>query len=283
MSPPGIPTKPRRTVWRRARRRAKRALARTAAVLSPPFYLAWMGIVWRTSRRVDHGLGALLLERAGRGRLVLLMWHEEIFAAPYAYARMGIRAHVLVSQSGIGEFAAQISKACGHAVSRGGSSRRGARFRPTAIRSAIRWMRKREDGVFATPVDGSHGPRYRMKPGSLLIARACDAPVVCVRVWFRHCIRLPTWDRAVLPLPFGEIHIYGSESRPLPVDAGNRADLETFRVSRERELIDLTLRSHADTRTQVPARLAKPPPSPPIPQRIAADPGREKPTRSHSA
>ncbi|HJO25533.1 MAG: DUF374 domain-containing protein [Myxococcota bacterium] len=273
----------RRTIWRRARRYGKRTFAGTAGALAPSLYRAWMGFVWHTSRRVDHGLDALLAEWAGSGRLVLLMWHEEIFAAPYVYARLGIRAHVLVSRSGIGEFAARISKACGHAVSRGGSSRRGSRFRPTAIRGAIRWMRERDDGVFATPIDGSHGPRYRMKPGSLLVARACGARVVCVRVWFQRCIRLPTWDRAVLPLPFGEIHTYGGEPRPLPIDSGNRDELEAFRVSSERELVDLTVRSHADTGTPVPARLAGPPSSPSAPQRRAAHAGRKKSTRSHSA
>lgn len=257
MPPLGAPPTRRRPAWRRARRAGKRALTRTAGVLAPPLYRAWMGLVWRTSRRVDRGLDGLLADRDGGGRLVLLMWHEEIFSAPYAYARLGIRGHVLVSRSGVGELAARISQACGHAISRGGSSGRGSRFRPTAIRGAIRWMRDHADGVFATPVDGSRGPRYRMKPGSLLLARACDAQVVAVRIWFRHCVRLPTWDRAALPLPFGEIHTYAGKLHPLPSDAEERDGLETFLRSRERELLDLALRSHTDTRSRPPARLVE--------------------------
>lgn len=207
---------------------------------------------------MEHGLADLTKERAGTGRMVILMWHEEIFAAPYVYARLGFQAHVLVSQSNAGEIAARISDACGHAVSRGGTSRRGSRSRPTAIRTAIRWMQEHEDGIFATPVDGSRGPPHRIKPGSLLVARACRAPVVCVRLWFQHCVRLATWDRAMLPLPFGDVHIYVGKPCPLPANAENRDDLETFRVSRERELIELTLRSHADTRTPVPPHLVAP-------------------------
>lgn len=286
MPPLGAPPTRRRPAWRRARRAGKRALTRAAGVLAPPLYRAWMGLVWRTSRRVDRGLDDLLTDRDGGGRLVLLMWHEEIFSAPYAYARLGIRGHVLVSRSGVGELAARISEACGHAISRGGSSGRGSRFRPTAIRGAIRWMRDHEDGVFATPVDGSRGPRYRMKPGSLLLARACDARVVAVRIWFRHCVRLPTWDRAALPLPFGEIHTYGGKAHPLPPDAEDRDGLETFRRLRERELLDLAVRSHTDTRNPAPARLVErlsaPPAGPPIHRRLhrAAHGRGEESTRS---
>jgi len=52
----------RRTIWRRARRYGKRTFAGTAGALAPSLYRAWMGFVWHTSRRVDHGLDALLAE-----------------------------------------------------------------------------------------------------------------------------------------------------------------------------------------------------------------------------
>lgn len=259
MSSPGARRKSRRTAWQRLRRRLKPVVLRNAGVIAGPVYRAWMSLVWHTSRHVDHGIEALLAQRASKGRVVCLMWHEELFAAPYVYARLGIRGHALVSRSGVGEFATQIAEVCGHTVSRGGSSRGARRSRPTAIRGVIRWMRENENGIFATPVDGSHGPRYRMKPGSLLVARSCDATVVCVRLWFRRCLRLPTWDQAAIPLPFGEIHVYAGEPRPLPHDPAERDALETIRLECERELVALALRSHADTRTRVPKRLSERP------------------------
>ena len=236
----------------------KPAFLRLAGGLAGPAYRGWMFLVWHTSRHVDHGTEALIAQRGGKGRVVCLLWHEELFAAPYVYARLGIQAHALVSRSGAGELATQIAASCGHTVSRGGSSRGIRRSRPAAIREGIRWMRSHEDGIFATPVDGSHGPRYRMKPGALLVARACDAPVLCVRLWFRRCLRLPTWDRVALPLPFGEIHTYVGEPKPLPPDAAERAVRENFRRECEREMLALALQSHADTRTRAPTRLSEP-------------------------
>ena len=55
--------------------------------------------------------------------------------------------------------------------------------------------------VLGVVVDGSAGPRYRMKPGSLLVARRSGLPIVLLRVWFRRCLRFRTWDRTALPLP----------------------------------------------------------------------------------
>jgi lysophospholipid acyltransferase (LPLAT)-like uncharacterized protein len=56
-------------------------------------------------------------------------------------------------------------------------------------------------------VDGPCGPRHRIAPGAIWLARAAGVqirPVGCI-AW--PCLRLPRWDRLILPLPGGRTAI----------------------------------------------------------------------------
>ncbi len=62
--------------------------------------------------------------------------------------------------------------------------------------------------IYGLTVDGSKGPAYRMKMGGVLIARECGGPLALVRTWYKRSIRLKTWDRMAVPLPFNVIKYY---------------------------------------------------------------------------
>ncbi|MFN2484815.1 MAG: lysophospholipid acyltransferase family protein [Candidatus Limnocylindria bacterium] len=55
--------------------------------------------------------------------------------------------------------------------------------------------------------DGPFGPPYVAKPGALLIARAAGAPLLTLSPGARPALRLPRWDRHIVPLPFARVWV----------------------------------------------------------------------------
>jgi len=244
-----------RSVRHRLRPLVARPLLRGAAWLVPPLYDLYMGLVWRTSRIVDHGITRLhgILEE--RGGAVALAWHEEVLTVAYAYPHLGLQPHTLASRSDLGEIITRLLERRGYTVSRGGSSRRRSRRDHGALEYMIRHRGESSNVLYGLTVDGSHGPAYRMKRGGVLLARECGKPVVLLRTWSRRCLRLGSWDRSALPLPFNEIHYYLEGPYDVPEDAGTSAGLERFRRHLESELKALAVRSYRDVGQTTPPRL----------------------------
>ncbi len=56
-------------------------------------------------------------------------------------------------------------------------------------------------------VDGSRGPRHEMKPGAAVLAKKKQVPLYLVRC-SAPGIRLPTWDRFLIPFPFAPVRTH---------------------------------------------------------------------------
>jgi len=113
----------------------------------------------------------------------------------------------LASASRDGSLAASVLRTLGHRVHRGSSSRGGA--------SALLGLRRavRSGASALVTVDGPRGPRGRAAPGVVVLARATERPLVPVVAVCRPVVRLRSWDRLQIPLPFARVLvIYG---RPL--------------------------------------------------------------------
>jgi len=118
-------------------------------------------------------------------------------------------------------------------------------------------MRATRDVTYGITVDGSQGPAYRMKPGGILIARECGKPVALARTWYARSIRLGTWDRTAIPLPFNRIRYYLAGPYPVPADADTEEGLHDFLLRMEDGLIDMAARSYRDLGQPLPANLVK--------------------------
>lgn len=134
--------------------------------------------------------------------VIFALWHGRLLPLTYHHRREGIAA--LVSEHADGEYIARIIGNLGYRVVRG-SSTRGA-F--TGLRGLVRAAR---DGCdLAVTPDGPQGPRGRVKPGVIAVARLTGHPIVptaaaATRGWW-----LGKWDRFLLPKPFSRLHIaYG--------------------------------------------------------------------------
>jgi lysophospholipid acyltransferase (LPLAT)-like uncharacterized protein len=246
-------------------RRARKALrgffvpplVALANALVPRLYLLYMRFVYATSRiRVNDYARLHEIIRSHDGAVGLL-WHEEVFTVAYGYHYLGFRPHTLASLGRVGELITRLLLLCGFVVFRGGSSSKDSRRRADVLAEMVEHMRTHREVIYGITVDGSQGPPFRMKRGGVVVARACQKPVILSRTWYRRCLRMPTWDRTAIPLPWNEIAYYLAGPYAVPEDAHSSAGLARFVLRLEDELIDLAARSYAEMGQTPPATLRR--------------------------
>ena len=182
-----------------------------------PFLAAHVVKLLAHTLRVRYeGLDAVEALVAKDQRFILAFWHRRLAMMPLAYPfrRRGRGVAILSSDSKDGERSAATWRWFGiHAV-RGTAADDGAK-------ALVRMIRAVRDGwdVGITP-DGPKGPRQRLKPGVIALAKKTGAWIVPVCVSFDRCFELKTWDAMVIPAPFAACTVtFGA-----PMDAGGCSD-----------------------------------------------------------
>lgn len=133
-------------------------------------------------------------------RLVFCLWHDEM--VPLMRMQKQLDIVTVVSPSRDGELLAAVLEKLGLRTVRGSSTRGGAK----ALLGAARLMRNQ--GVHACiTVDGPAGPRHKAKDGAFFLARHADAYIAPVRLVMSPALRIPSWDRLQIPLPFGRVTV----------------------------------------------------------------------------
>jgi lysophospholipid acyltransferase (LPLAT)-like uncharacterized protein len=221
-----------RTVTRSARRmtRARRALYAVAAPLGALLIRAF----WRTCRMVRvEGEEHLVAALARAPSLIPCYWHQhQLYCGKYLVEQRarGLAPGWLISPSVDGELGAMLVRRFGGAVIRGSSSHTGAR----ALRDY--YLALTRDGIspVITP-DGPRGPRFKFKPGALLLGQMSQRPILPLayaasRAW------LVKWDKFVIPVPFlARIAIAIGPPRYVP-RVTDAAALTALEAEMEREL-----------------------------------------------
>ena len=234
-----------------------RRLSKLAALMVPALYLLYMRLVWATSRVREHNFLDLKRIIKDHNGAVGLLWHEEVLTVAYGYYYLGFRPHTLASLGESGEVISRMLTRCGFVVFRGGSTTHRSRRREGTLQEMIEHMQTTDEVIYGLTVDGSKGPPYRMKTGGILIARECGRPIILARTWYKRCLRLPTWDRMALPLPFNVIGYYLRGPYMVPDSARSEEGLEAFRLQLENDLIDLAAESYAEMGQARPANLVQ--------------------------
>ena len=220
-----------RTVTRSGRRMTR--VRRLGYALAVPLGLAIIRFWWRTCRvrRIEGGehLEAALAKAPS---LVPCYWHQhQLFCARYLLDQRvrGLKPGWLISPSVDGELGAMLVRAVGACVIRGSSSHTGAR----ALRDYYTALVKDQVSPAVTP-DGPRGPRFKFKPGAILLAQMSGRPMLPMayaasRAWFIQ------WDKFVIPVPFSRIAIAVGPPRYVPrsLDA---AGVEALQAEMELEL-----------------------------------------------
>jgi len=193
----------------------------------------YMRLVRRTTRWQFEGLELLKpIQESGTG-FVAVVWHSRFMMTPAGWSKMVQKPHVLISKSRDGDLVTYVAQMLGVKVVRG--SRR-AKFKDKEKRgaSALREMIdviNQGDCVVMTP-DGPRGPRMHMGEGPLRLAKLSGAPVLAFAISKSSNKLFNSWDRFMLPLPFGRGKIIFAGPVRLAKDASN-ADIETARKKLE--------------------------------------------------
>jgi lysophospholipid acyltransferase (LPLAT)-like uncharacterized protein len=192
----------KRSFQRRVKKMLRRALMALGLCTIPYLYVAYMWLVYRTSRVESLGPDPGLA-RVKYGRAVFALWHQEVFFVAYAFGK----AHpdTLASQGDSGAIITRMLELSGYRVFRGGSSSSHRRRSVGIVDEIVEHMKRTPGVIYGITTDGSKGPVYRMKRGAVQIAVETGAPVVVYKTWCKRFFHLPTWDRTIVPLPFSRI------------------------------------------------------------------------------
>lgn len=136
----------------------------------------------------------LQLEKDGKN-YIYAVWHNQQLFLLYPYK--GQKIAPLISQSSDGEYIARLLPKFGMRAVRGSSSRGGAR-------ALIHLLQAAREGYhpMLTP-DGPRGPIYQVQHGILFLAKKTGFPIIPVGTALSHKIKVGSWDKMRVPLPFG--------------------------------------------------------------------------------
>jgi lysophospholipid acyltransferase (LPLAT)-like uncharacterized protein len=201
---------------------------------------------------------------AAGGPAVICFWHGRIVLSHLGWAigKGGQAAKVLISQSREGGIVAAATRTVGADVIRGstarGENRKGAM---EATRQMLRHMHA--GGAVAIAPDGPRGPRMRAQMGAVQLAKRTGAPIICLAWSTSRCKAFNSWDRFILPYPFGRgVYVWGEPLR-VPAHADDTT-LEAARAALEAELNRIS----AQADRLAGARVVEP--APPAPHGTAA-------------
>jgi hypothetical protein len=173
------------------------------------------------------------------GQAIYCIWHNRLplcMKAYFGYAKprnhtAGLAA--MVSASRDGAFLAAILERFHVQPVRGSSSRRG----PQALLELTSWAERGFD-LAITP-DGPRGPRYVVQEGVMSLAQVTGLPILPVSYHLRWKIRLRSWDRLQVPLPFARCELYLGKPVRVPREA-SEAEREALRQELESAMRAIT-------------------------------------------
>ena len=111
----------------------------------------------------------------------------------------------MITRSVDGEFVAKAVAQLGIPAVRGSSSNKDKADRDKGGTQALRdGLRQLKVGGLAITPDGPRGPVRSMAEGLPVMAKLSRAPVLFLGLSCNPAIRLNSWDRSLLPLPFGK-------------------------------------------------------------------------------
>ncbi|MCK4389146.1 MAG: lysophospholipid acyltransferase family protein [Desulfobacterales bacterium] len=168
----------------------------------------------------------------GSRRFIFAFWHSRIVVLSYLYRGLG--AAILVSKSKDGEIIAQILQRQGQETIRGSTSRDAVR----ALARLIKTLKEETCPGVVVP-DGPRGPRFKVQPGVITLAKKTGYAIVPVSYSANRLKIFASWDRFILPYPFTEGRvIYGT---PISVPGDIDPDEEdAYRIRLEAELNHIT-------------------------------------------
>ncbi|MFK7753846.1 MAG: lysophospholipid acyltransferase family protein [Sedimentitalea sp.] len=205
------------------------------------FFAAYLRFAVRTSRWERHGFDAMDDVLRSGEPVIFTLWHQRLIMAPYMFDTSLGKFCSLTSSARAGRMVGQVLARFGFDTVPMSSHKR-----HVALSREV--LRRVGDGfTLGIAVDGPRGPARVASTVPLVWARSTGKPVFVLSFSARRVIRLPTWDRAMLPLPFTRgvlICARWDMDVPRKMDA---SEVENLRLDLEAALDVVTDESDAQT------------------------------------
>jgi lysophospholipid acyltransferase (LPLAT)-like uncharacterized protein len=169
------------------------------------------------------------------GPAIYCLWHNRLMLCMEVYfgqtrpRSSGKGLAAIISASKDGALLAAILERFGVHPVRGSSSRRG----PQALLELTSWAERGYD-LAITP-DGPRGPCYVVQEGVMSLAQLTGLPIVPFGFYAHRKIRLKSWDRFQIPLPFSRCDFNLGKPVYIPREATG-AEREVIRRTLEETL-----------------------------------------------
>ncbi|PKL79010.1 MAG: hypothetical protein CVV25_09520 [Ignavibacteriae bacterium HGW-Ignavibacteriae-4] len=134
---------------------------------------------------------------------VIAFWHGKMLPVWFYFRKYKKKAGI-VSKSKDGQVLTDYLKILNFDLIRGSSSKGGKQVIERAIKQA------KDTTILITP-DGPRGPKEKMKIGAILISHKGNVPLQLCTVDIGWSIKLNSWDKFEIPLPFSPITLKFSE------------------------------------------------------------------------
>ena len=173
------------------------------------------------------------------GAMIFCFWHNRLAMCMRAHSRYGAnrtdenKTAALVSASRDGGLLARILELFGVQPVRGSSSRRG----PQALREMVSWGERGYD-LAITP-DGPRGPCYQVADGVTSLAQLTGLVIVPVAFNLNWKVRVKSWDRFQIPLPFARCEVRLAKPISVPREATDE-QREQLRQELEKQLREIS-------------------------------------------
>ena len=171
----------------------------------------------------------------GKG-LIALTWHSRFLMLNSAWKKTWQHPHVLISRSRDGALVSYTAKYLGLSTVRG-SSRKVGSSKAKGGSSALRTMKAALDagGCIVITPDGPRGPRQRLGDGPIRLAKMTGVPIIPCTFSVKNRLAFRSWDRFILPLPFGRGKIVWGTPITIAPDADDK-HIELCRKQIETEM-----------------------------------------------
>jgi len=169
------------------------------AAIVPPILYVLMRLIWWSSRKRFHYITPI-----DDSQHVCVCWHGELLMSPQAYRKIHKKqpASAIISSHFDGSLIAGTLSLLKIRPLRG-STKKGAR---QVLLQAFKSIKEGEE-VLITP-DGPRGPRHAMSDGAIGIALKSKLPIFVMNYKASSYWQLKSWDRFIIPKPFGTIEFY---------------------------------------------------------------------------
>ena len=181
--------------------------SRSFALIVVPFLGAlFIRFLALTNKKVFHAPKQIADEN-----VIIAFWHGELLLMPYMYRfyRKTPHVKVLISEHFDGNLIANTLSFFSLGTIRGSSTRGGVK----ALIESLKAL-KNGDDIGITP-DGPKGPRHSVSDGMILMAKKANVKVVFAEIVAKNAWQLDSWDKFMIPKPFGRIDYYISEPKDI--------------------------------------------------------------------